>query len=81
MLEKIRDRDEARERAAALRAALIASEIHNANRINYKGQRIGYKDAVEAADYLTGPKPVQYVDGEELRSIVHGWIGKGALKQ
>lgn len=79
LLEKIGERDEARERAAALRAALIASEIHNAHRCNSSGKRILWRDTVDIGDYL--PQPVKYVDGEELRSIVHDWLGKGRVKQ
>lgn len=77
MLGKIRERDVARERAAVLRAAFIAAEIHNAHRVNARGVRIFYKDAMKPADFLPkSEQPVQYVDGEELRSIVRGWIGK-----
>ena len=77
LLDKIAERDEARERAAALRAALIAAEVHNANRVDGRGRRIGYRKPVQPADYLRESQEVQYVSGETLRGLVHDWLRKG----
>lgn len=79
LLHAFADREEERERAATLRAALIAAEIHNAHRADSQGRRMLYKgQPVEPGDYLR--QPVQYVDGETLRDIVHSWLRKGAAE-
>lgn len=67
----MQERTEARERAATLRAGLVASAIYNVHR--KKGTRpFAPEDFVKT--------PVQYVDGEELRDIVHSWLRKGSAK-
>jgi len=76
LLEKIGEREEARERNAALRAGLIASEIYNANRVDSRGRSIAYRGPPRGAgDYVK--QPVQNVDGETMRDLVRSWLRQG----
>lgn len=73
LLASIAEREAARERAAALRAGLIASEVHNANRGNRTGGRFVYTGPPrQLTDYVK--MPVQVVDGPTLRDLIHGWM-------
>jgi hypothetical protein len=65
----MRARDDARERAATLRAGLVASAVYNVHR--RKGA-----PAIKPTDFLeSSARPIHYVEPAELRQIVRGWVG------
>lgn len=72
LLSAIAEKREQEQRAAVLRAGLIASAVHNAHRADSQGRRYFHTGpAMQPGDYLR--RDVRYLEPEEFAAELRAW--------